>query len=313
MSLKLQNYEPPQAWTGREDPDRERLHDQITPVDLQAPIEKSEGIGFLGFCSDEGVRRNQGRVGAVEGPKALRESLQNIPVNGGPYYDFGDIHCQGEDLEAAQIQLGASVATMLTRGIRPILLGGGHEVSWGHFQGICSALPGKHIAIVNIDAHYDLRPLLDDQKGSSGTSFLQISQWCQSMGVPFHYSCIGVQKLGNTNSLFRQADELGVRTVYADQIHREGVQVAMQEIEHVIAEHDHIYLTICLDAFAAPYAPGVSAPQVLGLNPWHVIPLLQRLTESNKVISLDVAEMSPKYDIDGRTAQLGAALISQFL
>ena len=35
----------------------------------------SGGVVVLGFASDEGVRRNKGRVGAADGPDALRAAL----------------------------------------------------------------------------------------------------------------------------------------------------------------------------------------------------------------------------------------------
>ena len=53
-----------------------------------------------------------------------------------------------------------------------IVIGGGHETAWGHFQGL--AHPNKDIAILNFDAHFDLRPLINGQLGSSGTPFRQI-------------------------------------------------------------------------------------------------------------------------------------------
>ena len=37
---------------------------------------------IVGFACDEGVRRNQGRVGAKLGPTALRQALANYPLHG---------------------------------------------------------------------------------------------------------------------------------------------------------------------------------------------------------------------------------------
>ena len=58
------------CWTGRIDPepDSPRWHQRI-----RALSEDSQpGLALLGFACDEGVRRNHGRVGAAEGPAALR-------------------------------------------------------------------------------------------------------------------------------------------------------------------------------------------------------------------------------------------------
>ena len=47
-----------------------------------------------------------------------------------------------------------------------------------------------------------------------------------------------------------------------------------------LAEVDELYLTICLDAFPAHIAPGVSAPSALGISPSFVIDMIHWLAES---------------------------------
>ncbi len=71
----------------------------------------------------------------------------------------------------------------------------------GHYQGLALSQSVSKLAIINIDAHYDLRPL-DDGRGSSGTSFLQIANERRSLNQPFSYSCVGLQRFGNSQSLW---------------------------------------------------------------------------------------------------------------
>ena len=72
-------FEPmkPGLWQGREDShepgDSRRWHHQVQPLDP----ESAPGVVLMGLCSDEGVRRNQGRVGAKGGPNAIRQALAN--------------------------------------------------------------------------------------------------------------------------------------------------------------------------------------------------------------------------------------------
>ena len=76
---------------------------------------------------------------------------------------------------------------------------------------------------------------------------------------------------------------------------------------------DNIYLSICLDVFAECFAPGVSAPQPLGLTPWQTLPLLKYIIQSGKVVSLDIAELSPALDREQKTARLAALIIAELL
>jgi formiminoglutamase len=202
---------------------------------------------------------------------------------------------------------------MIAIDILPILLGGGHEIAWANYQGIAAACPDKKITVINFDAHFDLRPLLDDNKGSSGTSFTQISNRCTEESKPFDYVCLGIQEMSNTSILFETAEQLKVKVLLADEFHLGGVEPALEFLNEVLKHSEMIHLTICLDVFASAFAPGVSAPQSLGLFPWQIIPLLQRLAASGKVISIDIAELCPPRDINGNTAHLAAALVYQFL
>ena len=66
-------------------------------------------------------------------------------------------------------------ASAIGRESLPVVLGGGHEVAWGSFQGIVRACSDRErILIVNFDAHFDLRD--PAHVHSSGTPFAQIAE-----------------------------------------------------------------------------------------------------------------------------------------
>ena len=308
------------SWYGRSDGyGPERFHEVVIPIDLTQPCSfpaESTKYAFLGFASDEGVNRNQGRPGAVDGPQALRAALSGLSISTEGkrlFYDMGDILCVNGDLEKAQIALGQVVTFLLSQKVFPIVLGGGHETAWGHFQGIAAAFPKGDCGIVNFDAHFDLRPPLAGDKGTSGSSFMQIAASRLSQGLPFDYACFGIQRMGNTASLFKKAHELNVTTVMADEFYQKDQEYCTKILDNFIRQHQRIYLTLCLDVFAAAFAPGVSAPQPLGLTPRHIVPLLHRLALSNKVVGFDISELSPPLDHRKQTAKLAASLIGEFI
>ena len=308
----FKRYNPPlrELWKGRDDGPAERYHQIIQCVDLRERIptpSSKPAFALLGFACDEGIRRNQGRVGAAQGPQSLRKSLSNLPAASIPFYDCGDITCTDGNLEESQASLAILVAMLLAQKITPIVIGGGHELAWGTYQGICTYNPSQECAIINFDAHYDLRPLVDG-KGTSGTSFLQISQHLQLHELPFYYYPIGIQKLTNTSALHMKAKKLAIDPIFADDIIS-----ASEQITKILSKHSCFYLTVCLDVFAAPFAPGVSAPQPLGVLPHQIIPLITTLARSGKVLVLDIAELSPTHDISYMTSSLAALLTHNFL
>lgn len=284
-----------------------RIHQVVQPLDIrEGPSIPAGAFALMGFACDEGVRRNQGRQGAREGPKAWRKALANIPYDPKvqrPIFDLGDIICEDDNLEAAQQNLGEAVAWVLGQGAFPFVCGGGHELAWGLHQGIDKQSLNKNLAIINLDAHYDLRPLLPGGLGSSGTSFTQIANLEEQRGHPFHYACIGLQPLSNARDLHRRSEELGVLVVNAEEIEK-----ASSKLQEYIRGKDKVLLSICLDVFAAPYAPGVSAPQPFGVVPAQVLPLLRLAAQSGKLLACCIAELSPPLDQDSRTAALAASL-----
>lgn len=305
-------------WQGRIDsPKNSCFHHVIQLLDLMKDIPQNShlAMAIIGFNCDEGIRRNMGRLSASEGPAAIREVLAKLPIHRRDIvcYDAGDISCNDNNLEEAQAALGEAVFVLMQHGLTPIVIGGGHELAWGNFQGIAKKFPTENLGIINFDAHFDMRPMLPDNKGTSGTPFLQIADAHHRANRRFDYNCIGIQNTGNIPQLFTTAKNFQTQIVYADDVQQDDKQKLMNMVDHVIYNNQVIYLSLCLDVFASAYAPGVSAPQALGVTPWQLIPALRKLAESGKVISYDVAELSPKYDIDLRTTKLAANLIYEII
>lgn len=320
----LDQYQPTdqQCWQGRIDnPEiKERVHQVIQLLDLSSKefLENISADNFclLGFCCDEGVVRNLGRPGAAQGPDALRKSLASLPSQfQDTIYDAGNIICQNQNLEAAQKALGQAIELLTNLELSVIVLGGGHEVAWGHYQGLEKFTSNKKLGIINFDAHYDLRPLLENNLGSSGTPFLQVANARAESNNNFDYCCVGVQETANTPSLFKQAEKLKVKTILASKLHSDFQQVKTELIAYS-QQFDALYITLCLDVFAHSAAPGVSAPQVDGLYPHQMLTLLSELVKNrklNQVIYFDIAELAPKYDRDNQTARLAASCLHQFI
>ncbi len=300
-------------WSGRSDAkDFEYFFQIIKFLDLdnlKDAVIKSDGYAIIGFACDEGVRRNLGRSGAADGPNAFREALAKLPIHENiTLYDAGNVICQNGDLESAQRELGNRVYQILNLGLHPLVIGGGHETAFGHYQGINQAF--DDVAILNFDAHFDLREPLVANKGSSGTPFRQINSMLKAQHKKFSYYCAGIQSTANTKSLFKYAKDNAVTYLLANDIKRKPFDLSL--IENIIKQHSHIYVTICLDVFNAAIAPGVSATQPLGIDATYVIEGLKILKKSQKVVSLDIVELAPKYDISGCTAKLAASLFFNY-
>lgn len=299
---------PPDRWKGRDDKAAEgtraqRWHQQVQPWHTGSP----PGITLVGFCCDEGVGRNQGRTGAASAPPAIRQALSNLAWHQTtPVYDANDIQCSTGELEAAQQALGKHVASMLKAGQRPLIMGGGHETAWGTFQGLVAHVPQKSIGIINIDAHFDLRPSLQPH---SGTPFAQMADWCQAHGRPFHYLCLGIAEAANTAALFDRATTLRANWVTDEELSLDRYTNALSTIQTLINQVDVIYLSIDLDVLPLSTMSAVSAPASVGVTLEVVLRLISLIAQSAKLIASDIVEYNPQLDHDQAGARVAARIL----
>lgn len=316
------HYIPPDplSWQGRvEIPADSCLFQHIETVNLltDSPEKRTtQAFALVGFKCDEGVQRDLGRGGAAEGPIAIRQQLINLPIQNTnlQLFDVGNIVCLSHDLEAAQAALADIVAKLLTLHICPIIMGGGHELAWGHYQGIHQALNGSsRLGIINFDPHFDLHAMHPSHRASASTAFYQIAYAHQQFKKTLDYNCIGIQPSANIRADYEIAKKFNTKFLLADELHQGVPEKSVDFIDRVVDVNDHVYVSLSLEVFAPAYAPGVNCIQPLGLAPWNIIPLIRQLAASGKVISYDIAEMIPRYDIDHRTAKLAAALIYEII
>lgn len=298
-----------EGWNGRiddlEDPETFRWHQVVRHLDNLA----TPGIALVGFASDEGVRRNHGRAGAVQGPLALRNALSNLPaIKSRPIYDAGDIACLDGDLDGAQNRYADRVSRLLAEGHFPIGMGGGHEIGFASYLGLArSNRPGR-IAIVNLDAHLDLR---NELAATSGTSFAQAIHHANANEISLDYICLGASSSSNTQRLFRTAQDAEVRLLMDHEMTHSSLSSNIDQLLRWLEPADSIYLSICLDVLPGCVAPGVSAPSARGVPLEIIEPLIAAVSATDKLKVCDIAELCPRLDIDNATARVAARLIYQ--
>ena len=285
------------GWQGRTDQPGERWHQVVQPW---TPTTRG-GIAFTGFGCDEGVRRNQGRVGSAEGPTAIRAMMSNLATVRPDLYDCGDITVKSQEFEVAQLLYAEKIARSVDATSLAIGLGGGHEIAYGSYMGLMkSEMVGKadRIGIINLDAHLDLRA----GEPSSGTPFAQA---LELGGGSTQYLALGISEAANGQSLFERADALGAQYVLDHELAQPPIEKLHQALDNI----EHLYVSLDLDVLPASVAPGVSAPAGRGVSVEVITQILQITAASGKLRVFDVAELNPRYDVDNRTARTAVRLI----
>lgn len=303
---------PKSIWTGRLSNDIQYWHQAVQCLeDLHVPKDaKGKKVGIFGYAGEEGVIRNLGRRGTSNGPNAIRKMMATMAFHlpkESLLFDLGDIVTLDKKMEKSHDLVTETIAELLSNKVFPVVLGGGHDLAFAHGRGVFKHVvsKGEKLGIINLDAHFDLRPLVK-AKGHSGSPFYQLAKDNPS---DFNYLCLGIQRAGNPSSLFETAKQLKVTWMEMEDFTLSNWESIVQVLDDFCKSVNKIYLSIDLDGFSSAYAPGVSAPSPMGFSPELAFKVLEWIALSGKLISMDVVEMNPKFDQDNSTARLAARCV----
>src|SRR5699024_9789401 len=237
-------------WSGRDDgPGHEhaRWHSTVAPVDNNKP-----GFTLLGFVSDAGVRRNQGRPGAAQGPAAVRSALGSMAVHHDiALFDGGDAVVVDDELEATQQRYGQALTQLLRQRKLTVGLGGGHEITWASYLGVRGAFPDARLGIINLDAHFDNR--LSDQ-ATSGTGLAEISDAEAQRNRGSNITAWGIAEAADITHLFERARQSRNHWTTDDQWITYTSEVG-SAVAQLLDQADLVYLTMDLDVMPPATAP----------------------------------------------------------
>jgi formiminoglutamase len=252
----------------------------------------------VGLADDLGVKLNGGRVGAREGPTALRAALANYGV-AEPYgwewpgvFDAGDVvPAEGDDeaaLRETHRRVTEATSALLEMGLFPIGIGGGHDLTFPFVRAV--AKRHKKLAGVYFDAHLDVR-----EEAGSGMPFRRLIEECGVGPLEVH----GLDPFANS----RRHWEWFVA---------HGGTVMEDFVDEPAADSDR-FVSFDMDVLSSSEAPGVSAVNPSGWSVSNAAYWVSQLASDPRTRCFDIMELNPALDVDGRTARVAAFLLLEFL
>ena len=301
----------------RDDP---RMVGRMVTLDGDPQADRVKVI-LLGVADDRGVQLNGGRVGAVDGPAKFRDYFFRLPappeLGTGSVLNAGDLEAAGHTPET-HARLAEVVAVLRERfpHARLIVVGGGHDHAYGEALGLARAV-GKldsnaRVAVVNIDAHADVRPYdAGREEPHSGTPFRRLLlEPAARLAGPSLVEW-GLQRSANAHAHLQFLDQHHVNTVFLEDIDGDDRRAGadLTGLLRSLAEvHAALSLSVDLDAFAQAVSPGVSAPSPIGVPPGAVVRAAAALGRMPCATQMGIYELNPRFDQDGASARLAARL-----
>jgi arginase len=242
--------------------------------------------------------------GPAEAPPLIRKALHSPSSNmwtedgtdlgaDGVLADAGDVKLTDpeESSERTRGEITAAVAALLSRGARPLMLGGDHSITYPALCAFHAVYP--RLSVLHIDAHPDLYDEFEGDRYSHACPFARIMQ----------------------EGLATRLVQVGVRTMnghQAEQARRFGVEVIeMRALDDakVLTFETPLYVSFDLDGLDPAFTPGVSHREPGGLSVRQAIALIQRITAP--LVGADVVEFNPRNDPAGITAPVAAKLVKE--
>jgi formimidoylglutamase len=266
-------------------------------------------IVLVGNCQDEGVKRNGGRTGARKAPAAIRSKLYQLPVSdkiaGIKIIDIGDLHLNRNLEENHQIHENV-VYEILQNNKKVIILGGGNDISYPDLRALWRH--NRSLAAINIDSHYDVR---EDTPRNSGTPYRQALEEGLILAEDFYE--VGQKPMVNDRKHKQYLKERNVNMFPLQSIRKNGLSSVFHQITTNIKQ-DQVFWGFDMDAVKSSDAPGVSAPNPIGLSAEEFCQIANLAGKDSRTQILEISEVNPEYDDPNEsTSRLAAYLIISFL
>jgi arginase len=205
-------------------------------------------------------------------------------------------------------------AKSIEEGYCPVFLGGDHSIAIGSIGGITAREPS---GVVWIDAHGDYNIPETSPNGNihgmpvavlTGSGLPDLVNAGRS-GAKVRTSDIiyvGTRNLDyDERSLLKKS---GIKIFSMKDIDENGIAFTVRAALKSLTHLSKIHVSLDMDALDPIFAPGVGTPDTGGLTYREAHLLMELLSESEKVCSMDIVEVNPVLDHQNQTAQLAVEL-----
>jgi formiminoglutamase len=201
------------------------------------------------------------------------------------------------------------VMTWLLRTVpgRLLVLGGGHDIAYAHFSALIENTPDtRRTGIINIDAHFDVRPVKD--KITSGTPFWRLLEKNDERFRGHELVEFGIQSHMAAPAHRRYLEQRGATIHMLRDSGPEGHLRVFKVAVDALAKRAHtIGVSFDMDAVRMSDAKGASAPSATGLSALDAIRISEAVGADRRIRTYGIYETSPPLD-DGSAVRLAAQM-----
>ena len=222
--------------------------------------------------------------GSDKGPRAIIEASKNLEL-----YDIetrSEVYKKGIFTEKEIVS--NSVQDMINKTYRrvkrvlhdkkfAVVLGGEHTVSIGSIKAYAEFF--KHMSILHLDAHSDMRDSYEGSRYSHACVMSRIKE------VTENFVSVGI----------RSMDSSELKNINEDSIFYASHIYASKDWIHEVTKKlsENVYITLDLDVFDPSVMPSTGTPEPGGLDWYQVVHLLEDVSKYKNIVGFDIVELCP--------------------
>lgn len=255
-------------------------------------------LAVIGVCEDRNAVTNPGTAQAPEQVRRYLYKLHGQSFNA-KVADLGNI-MPGHSSQDTYFALRSTVDALIRLNIIPLIIGGSQDLTYAQFLGYKDL--EQTINVVAIDSLFDLGDPEDDITNHSYLGKIILHQ----PNYLFNYSNIGYQSY-----LVDQASLQMMNRLYFDVYRLGQVRDRIEEAEPVIRQAD--MLSFDISAIKHSDAPAHPLASPNGFYAEEACQMMRYAGMNDKLSSLGIYEINPKFDVSGKTAHLAAQMLWCFM
>lgn len=255
-------------------------------------------MAIIGVQEDRGSWYNEG---AKDSPDYVRKSLYflNRSLNNLELIDLGNIK-QGNKREDTHYALKTVLAQLVNRNIIPIIIGGGHDLTFSQYCGYEELNQTVNLVV------FDEKINIAEGEGLNPSDEFLMELFMHQPNYLFNFSVVGYQ------SYYIEPNTLAALEKLHFDCHRLGkFKNNIEEIEAIIRDSDMISFDMsCIRQSDAP-AHREASPN--GFYGEQACQIARYAGISDKVSSFGIYELNPEFDNNYQSSQLAAQMIWYFV
>jgi agmatinase len=250
--------------------------------------------------------------GCEKAGNAILAELRNIhsSEDGKPIdvdlLDLEEIHLDNSNLEEANKLIYKNSFEAFETKSKTIFLGGDHSISYSltkAFLDYCKRNE-KAPCLIVFDSHPDCMPPMAEPTHE---------EWLSKL-IDEGFPAENILIVGLRNSWKTETQFLAEKKI--QQISINSVVEDIDNIADTIMEFTNgkeVYVSLDIDVVDPAFAPATGYPVAGGLTSRQMLYLIQRINKIKNLRAVDIVEINPEKDVDGRTVQLGAKILGELI